>query len=124
MVQFEGISYLLVALGDGTLFYFNIDPPSGELVMMMSLYSLFCSGNVTNQKRLVLGTKPVILRHFEVAGTRNIFACSDQPTIIYSSNHKLLFSNVNMKVKYFLTHNWTTICIIDLGSDVHVFTKL
>ena len=30
MVQFEGISYLLVALGDGTLFYFNIDPSSGK----------------------------------------------------------------------------------------------
>ena len=30
MVQFEGISYLLVALGDGTLFYFNIDPLSGK----------------------------------------------------------------------------------------------
>lgn len=41
MVQFEGISYLLVALGDGTLFYFNIDPSSGEVSMMSSLvYSI------------------------------------------------------------------------------------
>jgi len=31
MVHFEGISYLLVALGDGTLFYFNIDPNSGNI---------------------------------------------------------------------------------------------
>ena len=69
-------------------------------------------GNLTNQKRLVLGTKPVILRHFEVAGTRNIFACSDQPTIIYSSNHKLLFSNVNMKVKCIPTDNLEYVFIV------------
>ena len=106
MVQFEGISYLLVALGDGTLFYFSIDPSLGELSTILSLvYSILYTGNITNQKRLVLGTKPVILRHFEVAGSKNIFACSDQPTIIYSSNHKLLFSNVNMKVKYILSDN-------------------
>ena len=109
MVQFESVSYLLVALGDGTLFYFNIDPSSGKhLLIVTSLNNIVCVcvlGNLTNQKRLVLGTKPVILRHFEVAGTRNIFACSDQPTIIYSSNHKLLFSNVNMKVKYVPTNN-------------------
>lgn len=29
--------------------------------------------------------------------TTNIFACSDRPTVIYSSNHKLVFSNVNLK---------------------------
>lgn len=26
-----------------------------------------------------------------------MFACSDRPTVIYSSNHKLVFSNVNLK---------------------------
>ncbi|PSN48913.1 hypothetical protein C0J52_03484 [Blattella germanica] len=29
--------------------------------------------------------------------TTNVFACSDRPTVIYSSNHKLVFSNVNLK---------------------------
>lgn len=29
--------------------------------------------------------------------TTNIFACSDRPTVIFSSNHKLVFSNVNLK---------------------------
>lgn len=39
MVQFEAISYLLVALGDGTLFYFNLDPMSGkELLIIIVIY--------------------------------------------------------------------------------------
>ena len=53
---------------------------------------------------MVLGTKPIILRLFQSKGVSNVFACSDHPTIIHSSNHKLLFSNVNVKVCSTLTH--------------------
>ncbi|KAL7024575.1 hypothetical protein ACKWTF_013111 [Chironomus riparius] len=80
--QFEGINYLLCALGDGSMFYFVIDRQAGIL---------------TDQKKVTLGTQPTILKTFSSLSTRNVFACSDRPTVIYSSNHKLVFSNVNLK---------------------------
>ena len=60
--------------------------------------SLALSGQLDTGKKVVLGTKPIILRLFQSKGVASVFACSDHPTIIHSSNHKLLFSNVNMKV--------------------------
>ncbi|CAH3044667.1 unnamed protein product [Porites lobata] len=80
--SFEGIHYLLCALGDGTLFYFTMDPSNGSL---------------TERKKVTLGTQPTMLRTFKSLSTTNVFACSDRPTVIYSSNHKLVFSNVNLK---------------------------
>ena len=44
-----------------------------------------------------MGTQPTILQMFRSMSTSNVFACSDRPTVIYSSNHKLVFSNVNLK---------------------------
>ncbi|XP_047994134.1 DNA damage-binding protein 1 [Leguminivora glycinivorella] len=78
----EGICYLLCALGDGSMFYFTVDTETGAL---------------TNRKRVTLGTQPTVLRSFRSLSTTNIFACSDRPTVIFSSNHKLVFSNVNLK---------------------------
>ncbi|XP_020628267.1 DNA damage-binding protein 1-like [Orbicella faveolata] len=80
--SFEGIHYLLCALGDGTLFYFTMDPNTGSL---------------SERKKVTLGTQPTMLRTFKSLATTNVFACSDRPTVIYSSNHKLVFSNVNLK---------------------------
>lgn len=42
-----------------------------------------------------LGTKPITLRSFRSGGARHVFAASDRPTVIYSANKKLLYSNVN-----------------------------
>ncbi|KAG7298167.1 DNA damage-binding protein 1 [Plutella xylostella] len=78
----EGICYLLCALGDGSMFYFTLDQETGAL---------------RNKKRVTLGTQPTMLRSFRSLSTTNIFACSDRPTVIFSSNHKLVFSNVNLK---------------------------
>ncbi|CAK1553322.1 unnamed protein product [Leptosia nina] len=78
----EGVCYLLCALGDGSMFYFTVDPVTGALA---------------NRKRVTLGTQPTVLRSFRSLSTTNIFACSDRPTVIFSSNHKLVFSNVNLK---------------------------
>lgn len=78
----EGVCYLLCALGDGSMFYFIVDQETGVL---------------TNKKRVTLGTQPTVLRSFRSLSTTNIFACSDRPTVIFSSNHKLVFSNVNLK---------------------------
>ena len=57
-----------------------------------------CTGQLSSSKKVVLGTKPIVLKLFRSAGVTNVFACSNHPTIIYTSNHKLLFSNVNLKV--------------------------
>ncbi|XP_035782512.1 DNA damage-binding protein 1-like [Anopheles albimanus] len=82
MAAFEGINYLLCALGDGSMFYFVLNKATGAL---------------TEQKKVTLGTQPTILKTFRSLSTTNVFACSDRPTVIYSSNHKLVFSNVNLK---------------------------
>lgn len=82
LVKFEGIEYLLCALGDGSMFYFVLDRKACKL---------------TDQKKVTLGTQPTILKTFTSLSSTNVFACSDRPTVIYSSNNKLVFSNVNLK---------------------------
>merc|ERR1719323_2156892 len=81
MTKFEGTNYLLCALGDGSLFYFVVNS----------------SGQLTDKKKVILGTQPTMLRKFRTGAVSNVFACSDRPTVIYSSNQKLVFSNVNLK---------------------------
>ncbi|KAK3137829.1 hypothetical protein QOZ80_5AG0361010 [Eleusine coracana subsp. coracana] len=78
----EGVSYLLCALGDGNLFSFLLNASTGEL---------------SDRKKVSLGTQPISLRTFSSKGTTHVFASSDRPTVIYSSNKKLLYSNVNLK---------------------------
>ncbi|XP_036343335.1 DNA damage-binding protein 1-like [Rhagoletis pomonella] len=82
MTTFESIHYLLCALGDGSMFYFILSKADGRL---------------SEKKKVTLGTQPTTLRTFKSFATTNVFACSDRPTVIYSSNHKLVFSNVNLK---------------------------
>lgn len=85
--KFEDNYYLLCALGDGSVFYFNFNPITGSL---------------SNCKKVTLGTYETILRPFRSQSTTSIFACSDRPTVIYSSNNKLVFSNVNLKEVNFM----------------------
>ena len=80
MAQFEGTNYLLCALGDGSLFYF-----------------VMANSGLTDKKKVTLGTQPTVLRKFKTKSTTNVFACSDRPTVIYSSTQKLVFSNVNLR---------------------------
>lgn len=81
MAQFEGTNYLLCALGDGSLFYFTLNS----------------QGCLTDKKKVTLGTQPTVLKKFKTRSTTNVFACSDRPTVIYSSTQKLVFSNVNLR---------------------------
>ena len=60
--------------------------------------SIVFLGMMTDRKKVTLGTQPIVLRTFKSLVTTNVFACSDRPTVIYSSNRKLVFSNVNLKV--------------------------
>lgn len=55
------------------------------------------AGYFSEKRKVTLGTQPTVLRTFRSLSTTNVFACSDRPTVIYSSNHKLVFSNVNLK---------------------------
>ena len=55
------------------------------------------TGVLCDRKKVTLGTQPTVLRTFKAGSASNVFACSDRPTVIYSSNHKLVFSNVNLK---------------------------
>ncbi|KAL5731679.1 DNA damage-binding protein 1a [Ranunculus cassubicifolius] len=82
LCAFEGVSYLLCALGDGHLFNFLLNTSTGEL---------------SDRKKVSLGTQPITLRTFSSKSTTHVFAASDRPTVIYSSNKKLLYSNVNLK---------------------------
>ncbi|KAI3988674.1 hypothetical protein MKX01_027038 [Papaver californicum] len=91
LCAFEGVSYLLCALGDGHLFNFLLNVYTGEL---------------TDRKKVSLGTQPITLRTFSSKNTTHVFAASDRPTVIYSSNKKLLYSNVNLKeVSYMCPFN-------------------
>ena len=53
------------------------------------------TGELSEKKRISLGTKPITLRSFRSNGTSHVFAASDRPTVLYSSNKKLLYSNLN-----------------------------
>jgi len=60
-----------------------------------NLFWVVCVGAATEHKKVVLGTKPILLSPFSSGGQRHVFAASDRPTIIYSNNKKLLYSNLN-----------------------------
>jgi DNA damage-binding protein 1 len=90
IAKFEGVNYLLCSLGDGSLFYFLLTP----------------QGTLVDRRKVTLGTQPTVLRKFRTQSTTNVFVCSDRPTVIYSSNKKLVFANVNLKeVKHMCSLN-------------------
>ncbi|CAB3410078.1 unnamed protein product [Caenorhabditis bovis] len=80
---FDSVHYLLVAIGDGTLFYYTFDMSTATL------------GEV---KKAIIGICPPTMRRIRNENGHHIFVCSDRPVIIFSVNRKLAFSNVNVKV--------------------------
>lgn len=91
MAHFDNTDYLFIAIGDGLLLYFVMDSETGVL---------------SERKKVILGTHPTFLQLFRTNSSMNIFACSDRPTVIYSNNYKLIFSNVNLKkVNYMCSFN-------------------
>lgn len=83
MATLEDIPYIFVASGDGQLFSFRFDETTHQLL---------------DRRKTALGTQPIVLKTFQTGGATNIFAASDRPTVVYSKNQKLLYSNVNLKV--------------------------
>ena len=64
---------------------------------MLNFLLNMSTGELTDRKKVSLGTQPITLRTFSSKNTTHVFAASDRPTVIYSSNKKLLYSNVNLK---------------------------
>jgi DNA damage-binding protein 1 len=81
--RLEGVLYCMVALGDGHLFTFVVEEKNDY--------------RLTDRKKVSLGTQPMTLKLFTTNGSDHVFAASDRPTVIYSSNKKLLYSNVNLR---------------------------
>jgi DNA damage-binding protein 1 len=80
-VTFDEIDYLFCGLGEGSLFSWKLNS----------------SNELHSKKKVNIGTKPITLHPFYLDSNLNVFACSDRPSVIYSNNQKLMFSNVNMK---------------------------
>ncbi|KAF7029677.1 hypothetical protein CFC21_041363 [Triticum aestivum] len=78
----EEVSYLFCALGDGHLFSFVLNISTCEL---------------SDRSRVSLGTQPISLCKFLSHDKAHVLAASDRPTIICSSDKKLLYSYVNLK---------------------------
>lgn len=74
---------ILVGMGDGTLLSYSLRDLNKGILM--------------DQKNTIIGTLPINLSRFVTPNSTNVFAISDQPTIIYGSNGKLSFSSVNLK---------------------------
>ncbi|CAF4245853.1 unnamed protein product, partial [Rotaria sp. Silwood2] len=90
MITFDGQPYVFVSLADGPIVYYLLDIEHGLLY---------------ERKKVPLGTKPTTLticHHTDLSSTSNnsrtvLFACSDHPSVISSTNNKLIFSSVNLR---------------------------
>ncbi|VDM57392.1 unnamed protein product [Angiostrongylus costaricensis] len=66
-------------------------------------------GALLEMKKATVGTQPPSLNRFHSRGQMHIFVCSDRPAVIFSSNGKLVFSNVNLRI---VTH----VCALNSSS--------
>jgi DNA damage-binding protein 1 len=98
MVTFDSQPYVVVSLADGPIVYYLLDGEQGLLY---------------ERKKVALGTKPTTLticQRTDLSSTTTttlsndlsaqrtvLFACSDRPSVISSSNMKLVFSSVNLR---------------------------
>lgn len=98
-VELEEVAYIMCALGDGILYTFEYSatPAAGGSGMEMdSNVQATAAAALSSRARVSLGTQPITLSTFNHAGHQHVFAASDRPTVIYSSNTKLVYSNVNL----------------------------
>ena len=79
----DSLPTLFVAMADGTVISFSFDPVKNTL-----------SGTA----RILLGTEPVFFKQLpKESGSNlsNVFASCEQPSLIYSSNGRIIYSAVN-----------------------------
>lgn len=79
----DDIAYLFCSFGDGSVISYVIGSGNGI--------------GLSERRKVVLGTQPTILKKFSTNESKNIFACSDRPSVISSANQKLVYSSVNLK---------------------------
>lgn len=100
----EGLPHLFVSLGDGSVISYVISYNNSNL----NVSGMPCQ--LTERRKVVLGTQPTILKKFVSEksssisdqedgnnSVNSIFACSDRPSVISSANRKLVYSSVNLK---------------------------
>uniref|UniRef100_A0A3Q0KTB3 DNA damage-binding protein 1 n=1 Tax=Schistosoma mansoni TaxID=6183 RepID=A0A3Q0KTB3_SCHMA len=91
IAQLEDIAYLFAAMGDGTLYFYTIDPSEDHVCLR-------------DPKRVSAGTGPsMFLRQWRSQRKVNVFVCSNHPCVIYSIKNKLIFANLNLKEVNFMT---------------------
>ncbi|CAH8852959.1 unnamed protein product [Trichobilharzia szidati] len=91
IAQLEDMAYLFAAMGDGTLYFYTIDPSGGHI-------------RLRDAKRVIAGTGPsMFLRQWRSQRKVNVFVCSNHPCVIYSVKNKLIFANLNLKEVNFMT---------------------
>jgi DNA damage-binding protein 1 len=102
MITFDFQAYVFVSLADGPIVYYLFDTEHGLLY---------------ERKKVSLGTKPTTLticHQTDVSSTSNsrtvLFACSDHPSVISSSNNKIIFSSVNLR---------EIVCMCSLNSEYY-----
>lgn len=101
----DDVAYLFCSFGDGSVISYVIVSSSPVAL--------------NECRKVVLGTQPVILKKFIANDAKNIFACSDRPSVISSANQKLVYSSVNLKqVDYMCQFNSTMYsdCLILLST--------
>ncbi|RQM27715.1 hypothetical protein B5M09_002429 [Aphanomyces astaci] len=81
-IRFDDQPYVLVGMGDGSLYTYALDTAGGAT-----------SSSLTNKKKFSLGAQPILLSAFRSKDVMHVFAASDRPTVLYSQHGKLLFSN-------------------------------
>ncbi|CAI4224837.1 unnamed protein product [Auanema sp. JU1783] len=75
----ETVTYLLVLLGDGQFHYFTFSRETGALTYI---------------EKVFIGAQPTALLKIDREGATNIFIGSERPIMMYSSNNKLVFSDL------------------------------
>ena len=86
-------------MGDGSVISYIISKPSNDFTSS-SQNGKRKSYELTERRKVVLGTQSTILKKFHSTKpvlSNNIFACSDRPSVISSTNQKLVYSSVNLK---------------------------
>ena len=102
MITFDNQPYVFVSLADGPIVYYLFNPENGLLY---------------DRKKVPLGTKPTTLticQQIDLSSPSSsrtvLFACSDHPSVISSSNNKLVFSSVNLR---------EIVCMCSLNSEYY-----
>ena len=102
MITFDNQPYVFVSLADGPVVYYLFDSEKGLIY---------------DRKKVPLGTKPTTLTicqqidHSSPSTSRTVlFACSDHPSVISSSNSKIIFSSVNLR---------EIVCMCSLNSEYY-----